>query len=60
MPYALLAVDGRLFAGLADGRLWESRDQGDSWTAMRLEGDTVDSFLALAATRDQQGTAITK
>jgi len=60
MPYALHAVAGRLFAGLADGRLWESRDQGDSWTAMRLEGDTVGSFLALAATPDQQGTAITK
>jgi len=36
MPYALLATDGRLFAGLADGRLWESRDRGDSWTALRL------------------------
>jgi hypothetical protein len=57
MPYALLAIDGRLFAGLADGRLWESRDQGDSWTAMRLEGDTVDSFLALAAAADRVGRA---
>jgi photosystem II stability/assembly factor-like uncharacterized protein len=54
MPYALLAIDGRLFAGLADGRLWESRDQGDSWTAMRLEGDTVDSFLALAAAAEAE------
>jgi photosystem II stability/assembly factor-like uncharacterized protein len=48
MPYALLATDGRLFAGLANGQLWESRDQGDTWTAMRLQGDTVDAFLALA------------
>ena len=24
MPYALLAADGRLFAGLADGQIWES------------------------------------
>src|SRR5216683_8298257 len=39
MPYALLATDGRLFAGLADGQLWESRDRGDSWTPMRLQGD---------------------
>jgi hypothetical protein len=52
MPYALLAIDGRLFAGLADGRLWASRDQGDSWTAMRLQGDTVGRFLALAAATD--------
>jgi photosystem II stability/assembly factor-like uncharacterized protein len=31
MPYALVASDERLFAGFADGRLWESRDRGDSW-----------------------------
>jgi photosystem II stability/assembly factor-like uncharacterized protein len=48
MPYALLAIDGRLFAGLANGQLWESRDRGDSWTAMRLLGDTLIAVLALA------------
>ena len=48
MPYALLAADGRLFAGLADGQLWESRDRGDSWTAMRLEGARLINVLALA------------
>jgi photosystem II stability/assembly factor-like uncharacterized protein len=47
MPYALLATDGRLFAGLADGRLWESRDQGDSWTPLRLSGDPLDALVAL-------------
>jgi hypothetical protein len=41
MPYALLATDGRLFAGLSDGQLWESRDGGDTWTTARLQGDTV-------------------
>ena len=51
MPYALLAADGRLFAGLADGQLWESRDRGDSWTALRLQGDPLDALLALAAPR---------
>ena len=31
MPYALLATGGgRLFAGFADGQIWESRDGGDS------------------------------
>jgi len=49
MPYALLAADDRLFAGLADGQLWESRDRGDSWTALRLQGDPLDALLALAA-----------
>jgi photosystem II stability/assembly factor-like uncharacterized protein len=48
MPYALLATDGRLFAGLADGQLWESRDRGESWTALRLEGDTLGRLVALA------------
>src|SRR5881296_3538642 len=47
MPYALLATDGRLFAGLADGRLWESRDQGDSWAPLRLSRDPLDALLAL-------------
>jgi len=48
MPYALLATDGRLLAGLADGQLWESRDGGDSWTPLRLRGDPVDTLVALA------------
>jgi hypothetical protein len=48
MPYALLAGDGRLFAGLADGQLWESRDRGDTWTPLQLEGDGVAAILALA------------
>jgi hypothetical protein len=47
MPYALLASDGHLFAGLADGRLWESGDQGDSWTPLRLSGDPLDALVAL-------------
>ena len=53
MPYALLATDGRLFAGLANGQLWESRDSGDSWTAMRLQGETLAAVLALAAAADR-------
>ncbi|HET9287062.1 MAG TPA: hypothetical protein VFO26_05845 [Gaiella sp.] len=48
MPYALLAADGRIFAGLADGQLWETRDRGDRWTALRLEGDTLGRLVALA------------
>ena len=48
MPYALVATDGRLFAGLADGQLWESRDRGDSWTALRFRGGGLDALVALA------------
>jgi hypothetical protein len=52
MPYALVATEGRLFAGLADGQLWESRDRGDNWTALRLGGDALDTLVALGhATR---------
>ena len=52
MPYALLATDGRLFAGLANGQLSESRDQGDNWTPQRLGGDALDRLVAFGdATR---------
>jgi hypothetical protein len=49
MPYALVARDGRLFAGLADGQIWESGDQGDSWQSSALSGDPVPAVHALAA-----------
>jgi photosystem II stability/assembly factor-like uncharacterized protein len=47
MPYALLATDGHLFAGLADGQLWESRDQGESWSRLRVNGDAPEALVAL-------------
>jgi hypothetical protein len=40
--------EDRLFAGLADGELWESRDRGDTWTRCRLRSDRIDALLALA------------
>jgi hypothetical protein len=49
MPYALVAAGGRLFAGLADGRVFESRDRGDSWRALELTGDPPRALHALAA-----------
>ena len=48
MPYALVAADGRLFAGLADGQLWESTDRGESWQACSLEGEALARLNALA------------
>lgn len=47
MPYALVAIDGRLFAGLANGELWQSGDRGDTWTAVRLDGDALHVIVAL-------------
>jgi GrpB-like predicted nucleotidyltransferase (UPF0157 family)/photosystem II stability/assembly factor-like uncharacterized protein len=52
MPYALVAADGRLFAGLADGQLWESGDRGDTWRACTLRGDALPAINALAYARD--------
>jgi hypothetical protein len=48
MPYTLVAVEHRLFAGLADGQVWESPDRGDSWRAFRLRGEALPALHALA------------
>jgi hypothetical protein len=50
MPYALVATDGHLFAGLADGQIWESIDRGDSWRACTIRGDSLTTLQALAYT----------
>jgi hypothetical protein len=49
MPYALLVCDGRLFAGLADGEIWESADRGDNWRACTLHGDRLPRVVALTS-----------
>jgi MFS family permease len=51
VPYALLASDGRLFAvaGLADGRLWESADCGETWAPCKVDGPALPAVLALAS-----------
>jgi photosystem II stability/assembly factor-like uncharacterized protein len=48
MPYALVAAEGRLFAGLADGQIWESRDAGDSWRLCEVRGQASSELHALA------------
>jgi photosystem II stability/assembly factor-like uncharacterized protein len=48
MPYALVATERRLFAGLADGQLWESSDRGETWRACALRGDGLTELHALA------------
>jgi photosystem II stability/assembly factor-like uncharacterized protein len=47
MPYALVAGDGRLFAGLADGQVWNSDDRGATWRALELRGDPLTELHAL-------------
>jgi photosystem II stability/assembly factor-like uncharacterized protein len=47
MPYALIAEEGRLVVGLADGQLFESLDGGDTWRACELKGDRLPGIHAL-------------
>jgi photosystem II stability/assembly factor-like uncharacterized protein len=51
MPYALVATEDRVFAGLADGQIWESRDRGDTWTPLRFRGEALPALLALGHAR---------
>ncbi len=46
MPYALVAIDGELLAGMADGRLLLSGDRGETWDYI---GVRVGSITAMAA-----------
>ena len=55
MPYALVATDERLFAGLADGTLWQSADRGETWRACALSGDELSELRALAAAAGPEG-----
>jgi photosystem II stability/assembly factor-like uncharacterized protein len=49
MPYALDTANGRVFAGLADGQLWESRDRGDSWRSCPVRNGSPPAVRALVA-----------
>jgi len=49
MPYALVATEERLFAGLANGDLYESRDRGEGWRRLELGGGPLERIVALAA-----------
>ena len=47
MPYALVAVEGGLLAGFADGQIWGSADRGDTWDPYALHGDPLTELHAL-------------
>jgi hypothetical protein len=48
MPYALAFGGDRLYAGLADGRIYRSPDRGGSWERVEIEGDAPSAVIALA------------
>jgi hypothetical protein len=50
MPYALVAAEASVFAGLADGQIWVSSDRGDSWRACTIEGDPIRALQSLVYT----------
>jgi photosystem II stability/assembly factor-like uncharacterized protein len=52
MPYSLVALDGRLIAGLRNGDVWQTADGGESWQACALTGEPPAQLLALAAAGD--------
>ena len=49
MPYALVVAGGRLFAGLSDGQLWESRDHRETWRRCSVAGDGLTALHALVS-----------
>jgi photosystem II stability/assembly factor-like uncharacterized protein len=46
MPYALAASDGKLLAGMANGRMLSSADGGDTWSDIGVQ---LDPIVAMAA-----------
>jgi len=47
MPYALAHAGDALYAGLSDGRIYDSRDAGDNWQPLPLTGEPLASVWAL-------------
>jgi photosystem II stability/assembly factor-like uncharacterized protein len=48
-PYAMTMAEGRIFAGLGDGRILFSNDEGDTWGELKCGGDRIDRVRALIA-----------
>lgn len=48
MPYALTYTGTLLCAGLSDGRLFVSADDGENWHPLALQGDSLPAALALS------------
>jgi hypothetical protein len=46
-PYVLAMTSDSLFAGLGDGRIYQSDDRGDQWQLLNVGGESQDCVLAL-------------
>jgi hypothetical protein len=51
-PYALAADATSRFAGLGDGRIYRSDEQGDHWSQLSIHGAAPPSVLALTLLND--------
>jgi photosystem II stability/assembly factor-like uncharacterized protein len=49
MPYALAYAGDHLFAGLSDGAIYVTSDQGDTWTEVTMTSDPPSAIRALVA-----------
>lgn len=47
MPYALVATSDVIYAGLRDGRIYASRDRGDTWAEEPVHGEPLAGLRAL-------------
>lgn len=46
-PYALAMNSSSLFAGLRDGRIYQSEDRGEHWSQLAIHGDVPSRVVAL-------------
>lgn len=56
-PYALACTYGWLFAGLGDGRIYASRDDGDVWQPLTFSRAVLSSVTALLPLPPSEGDA---
>lgn len=53
MPYALLHTGNRLFAGLKNGHLYASDDDGDTWTKIDVDGSSLTGVKTIIVANDR-------
>lgn len=51
MPYALAAPDDALIVGTADGRILQSRDNGETWGAL---SERIGFVVAMSASAEPE------
>jgi hypothetical protein len=47
MPYALAMHQSRVYAGLSNGQIWTSEDEGDHWQRLEMSGEPLTRIEAM-------------